>query len=70
MEINVGSADKIIRIVVGAALILLSLLSSFTIFQGSGLKYGAIAVGAILIVTALFKFCPLYRLLGIRTCKV
>ena len=32
-------------------------------------EYGGLAVGVILALTALSGFCPLYRLVGFRTCK-
>ncbi|MDG4596776.1 MAG: DUF2892 domain-containing protein [Candidatus Contendobacter sp.] len=56
---NVGSTDKIIRLAVGALLILLAL-------------FGVIGwwgwIGVVLIATALINWCPAYTLLGIKTC--
>lgn len=60
MQFNVGSTDRIVRIVLG--IILLSLLF---ILDG-GVKYIGL-VGIILILTSLFKFCPLYLLFRINT---
>ncbi len=31
-------------------------------------RYAVIAAGAVLLGTAVFRFCPAYMLLGIRTC--
>ncbi len=67
---NIGSADRIIRLIVGLVLIGLPLLSSMTIFDSSTMKIASVVIGAILAGTALFRFCPLYRILGLRTCKV
>ncbi len=61
MKANVGSADKVIRIVVGIALLAWAVLGT-----GSMHRFGWI--GIVPIATALFSFCPLYTLLGIRTC--
>ncbi len=58
---NVGTIDRALRIVVGLALIGL-------VFVGPQTPWGW--VGAILVLTGLVSFCPAYRLLGIRTCKV
>ena len=58
---NVGSIDRILRIVVGAVLIAL-------VFVGPQTPWGWI--GIIPIATALIGWCPAYRLLGIRTCPV
>jgi len=64
---NVGSADKIIRIVAGLALVALT----FTMLGGLSSTMGLVAlvVGVVLILTALINFCPLYRILGLRTNK-
>ena len=61
MTINVGSTDRIIRIVGG--LLLLSLLF---LLEGSARYFGLI--GIIPLVTAALKTCPAYSLLGMNTC--
>ena len=58
MKRNVGSTDKVIRLVVGIAII-----AAGVYFQS---WWGAI--GAVPILTALLKWCPPYALLGINTC--
>ncbi len=59
-QANLGAADRLIRLVVGLALIAL-------VFVGPQTPWGWI--GAVLVLTALIKFCPIYRMLGLRTCK-
>lgn len=61
MKANVGQADKIARIVLGAVLILLSLTGVIGVWGW---------VGIVPLGTGLFNFCPLYTLLGINTCKI
>lgn len=61
LKANVGTTDRIIRIILG-----LALLSLFFILD-SGLKYIGL-VGIVLLITAFIKFCPLYTLFGITTC--
>jgi hypothetical protein len=39
-------------------------------WSSATLAYVSMALGAVLVVTAFFRFCPLYRLLGISTCKI
>jgi hypothetical protein len=66
MSVNVGSADRLIRIILGLALLVLAFMSGL----GSlGMMICAV-IGLVLVVTAAFRFCPLYRLIGVRTCKV
>ena len=61
---NIGSTDRIIRIVIGIALAVYaysSLLSPWSLV--------AYAIAAVLFVTAIVRFCPAYRLIGASTCK-
>jgi hypothetical protein len=55
---NVGTVDRILRLIVGAVLISL-------VFVGPQTPWGWI--GIIPIVTALVGWCPAYRLVGLRT---
>jgi len=63
MKTNVGSADKIVRIVVG-----IGLLSLFFILEGSMKFLGLI--GIVPIATALMGWCPLYSVIGVNTCPL
>ena len=69
---NVGSLDRTLRFVVGAVLLVASFLPPLAgFFAAWGVwKFAVAAVGVVLIGTALFRFCPAYRLLGIRTCPI
>lgn len=58
---NVGTIDRVARLIVGIALIAI-------VFVGPQTPWGWI--GIIPVVTALVGFCPAYRLFGLRTCKV
>lgn len=62
MENNVGSVDKIIRVVVG-----LALLSLLFILEGNARWWGLIGIGPIL--TVVIGWCPAYTLIGVSTCK-
>jgi hypothetical protein len=70
MTINIGTADRALRLAVGVALIALALFGGMALFSGAVMKYGAVIVGLVMIGTAAMRFCPLYTVLGIRTCKV
>ncbi len=61
MKVNVGSADKAIRIVIG-----LALLSLLFLLDGKARWFGLI--GLVPLLTAFTGFCPLYTLLGVNTC--
>ena len=62
---NVGGIDRILRIIVGLALLSLVFFGEQMI--GENLVYGWI--GVVPLATGLFKFCPLYTVLGLKTCK-
>lgn len=59
MPTNVGTIDRILRIIVGLALISL-------VFFGPKTVWGWI--GAVPLLTALVGYCPAYSILGITTC--
>ena len=59
MEKNVGTWDRVLRVVVGVVLIAL-------VFVGPMTPWGWI--GVIPILTAAIGWCPAYRLFGIHTC--
>jgi hypothetical protein len=61
MSANVGGLDRILRAVVGIALILTAVLGYFT-------PWGY--VGIVPLATAVMRFCPAYTLFGVRTCPV
>jgi len=58
MERNVGGIDRIIRLVVGAGLIGLTLAGVIGWWGW---------LGAVVLAGALVGWCPAYRLLGIKT---
>lgn len=67
MSGNVGSIDRFVRLLIGAALIVAPLIGFMGLGANAIVVYGMIAIGGILVLTALFGVCPIYRLLGIGT---
>lgn len=63
---NVGTPDRIIRLILGAILIALPFFGGAAI-TGSWLAWAAPIVGLILAATAFLAFCPIYRVLGLST---
>ena len=60
---NVGNLDRIIRALLGLVLIVAPLVLSW-----SGIALAvSIAVGAILLATSAFSFCPIYALFGLSS---
>lgn len=68
--INIGSADRTIRFVIGLLLIVLPLIpptASWFAPLGNW-TWAVLAVGAVLALTAAVSFCPAYALLGLNSC--
>lgn len=61
---NVGSLDRILRIVAGVVL-----LSLFFLYPDASWRYFAL-IGIVPLLTALLGTCPLYTILGISSCPV
>jgi hypothetical protein len=66
MKINVGQNDRVFRMILGAVLLVLPFIVSFNIPY---IKSGLVIVGLILLITAVTRFCPAYRIFGWRTSK-
>lgn len=69
MKANVGTLDRGLRAALGIVLILAALFSGAALFDAALPKYAALIVGAVMLGTAAFRFCPLYTVLGIKTCR-
>ncbi|MFZ0098420.1 MAG: DUF2892 domain-containing protein [Gemmobacter sp.] len=63
MTTNVGGIDRILRIAIGAALLLW-----FFVDQGTGFWHWAKLIGIVPLLTGLFSTCPLYSIIGMNTC--
>ena len=57
---NVGGIDRILRVVVGLALIVAA-----AVHYVGGWGY----VGVVPLATGIIGWCPVYRLLGMKTCR-
>lgn len=58
MEPNVGATDRSLRLMAGGVLILIGAFTSKILW----------IFGLVAILTAVFRFCPLYKALGKSTC--
>ena len=65
---NVGNIDRMVRAIIGTLLILYALVTDSNI--AVILDAVLLAAGIVLIFTSAIRFCPLYKLLGINTCKI
>lgn len=59
MKVNVGTADRVVRVAAGLLLIGLA---------AAGIIGAWGYIGIIPLLTGIFRFCPAYALLGISSC--
>ena len=64
MKKNMGSADKIIRII---AAIVIAVLYFTNVISGT-LGIVLLALAAVFVLTSFISFCPLYAPFGLSTC--
>lgn len=64
MKTNVGTIDRIVRIVL--AVVFSALYFTSTVTGPFGLVL--LILGAVFFATALIGFCPLYAIFGLNTC--
>jgi hypothetical protein len=65
MKVNMGSADRTVRIILGVLFILSALIG----WVSGVLAMVLVVLGIIFIGTAVIRFCPLYLPFGINTDK-
>lgn len=62
---NVGSTDRVIRVLIG-----LALLAWWYLAPGMGVRWLPLVLGIVALATGLMSTCPLYSILGINTCPM
>lgn len=65
MHTNEGAADRVLRAILGVVLLAVALAAGL---EGAG-KIVLMVVGGIALLTGAIGFCPLYRIVGLSTCK-
>lgn len=64
MKKNMGSADKIIRLIIAVIVVLLY----FTNVLTGTIAIVALVLAGVFVLTSLISFCPLYVPFGLSTC--
>lgn len=64
MKKNMGTADRVIRILVAVLFAVLYFTNTVTGVFGIVL----LVLGGVFLLTSLISFCPLYTLIGLNTC--
>lgn len=64
LKTNVGGIDRVLRIVVG-----LALLAAFFLLPDASYRW-FLLIGIVPLATGLMSSCPLYSIFGMSTCKM
>ena len=70
MTANLGTIDRVVRLVFGIVLLAAPFVSGFAIFESGAVTIISVLAGIVLVGTSAMKFCPLYRIIGVRTCTL
>jgi|TARA_R110000850_G_scaffold146016_7_gene268210 hypothetical protein len=70
MTTNIGAIDRVFRFVLGIILLAAPFVSGLDLFNSSTATIISVIVGLVMVGTSALKFCPLYRIFGIKTCKL
>ena len=64
---NVGTPDRIIRLVLGALLVLAPFVIALPLWAAGWTVWVSVILGLVLVATAIFSFCPIYAALRLST---
>lgn len=64
---NVGTLDRVIRLVIGALLVAAPLATGWPLWANPLAYWASIVIGLVLVATSALGFCPIYRALGLSS---
>jgi len=66
MNANVGTIDRVVRIVVGVLLLAIAIPIGFPSTEWNWIGW----IGVVPLLTGIFSYCPAYRVIGLSTCPL
>lgn len=66
MKRNIGGIDRVLRVLLGLG----AIAGAFVVGVGAAIGIVLLVIAAVLLLTALVSFCPIYALLGIDSCSI
>jgi hypothetical protein len=70
MTANLGTIDRVVRIILGIVLLAAPFVTGMGLFESGLATAISVILGLVMFATSSMKFCPLYRIFGIRTCSL
>lgn len=69
MTANVGTIDRIFRALLGLILIAAPFVTQLGIYDSGAIRTASVVVGLVMLTVAVVRVCPLYSIVGLKTCK-
>jgi hypothetical protein len=66
MKVNMGSSDRVIRVLLAAVIAILFFTNAITGTVGIVL----LSLAGVFVLTSIVSFCPLYTIFGLSTCPM
>lgn len=69
MKLNVGTPDRIVRLIIGVLLLVAPFVTGWALFANPVWTWVFVIVGLVLGVTGLVRFCPAYAIFNLSTSR-
>lgn len=69
MKLNVGTPDRIARLIIGVLLLVAPFVTGWALFDNPVWTWVFVIVGLVLAVTGLVRFCPAYAIFNLSTSR-
>ena len=69
MKFNVGTTDRIARLIIGVLLLVAPFVTGWALFANPVWTWVFVIVGLVLAVTGLVRFCPAYAIFNLSTSR-
>ena len=69
MKLNVGTPDRIARLIIGVLLLVAPFVTGWALFANPVWTWVFVIVGLVLAVTGLVRFCPAYAIFNLSTSR-
>ncbi|MCW5720129.1 MAG: DUF2892 domain-containing protein [Devosia sp.] len=69
MKLNVGTPDRIARLIIGVLLLIAPFVTGWALFANPVWTWIFVIVGLVLVVTGIVRFCPAYAIFNLSTSR-
>ena len=69
MKFNVGTPDRIARLIIGVFLLVAPFVTGWALFANPVWTWAFVIVGLVLAVTGIVRFCPAYAIFNLSTSR-